>query len=187
MVESNFQQDLSIVNNEIRSFIASLYKFFASNIENCDRKIIIEQIFHIISGVEVLLYKIDARRHELGLSISEVLDSDIAVGIIDPNAQSSMSVDPDPAKTRYNTSSVPAKSTYNKSSNRTFDVPEEHVGRQTFIAPGKRFNKTQVDNQDSINFREDFGGSFNVRAGTTGNLKRAQPCDDFQGLFKFED
>lgn len=173
LVESNFQQDLIIINNEIRGFMASLYKFFVSRIESRDCELILEQMSDVILGVKILLYKIELRRHAVSLSFPEFSNSDICVGVTDPNSSSFMAMDTDPGRTRRNTNSNRTSYTFNESFDRTYDMAGEAVGGTTLNMTAKpavlfECNKTQAEIQKDI----DLGGSLNDGTGSMCNFRR---------------
>lgn len=183
LVENNFQQDLNIINNEIRSFIASLYKFFATNTENCDHKMIMEQMSDVLSGVEVLLYKIEIRRHERHLSFSELVDSDIHGRVVNPNASSYMTIDTDPARTRRNTNSnltSTINSTFNE--NTYGDLSRKPVGRSF-----AQEEKIQDRDHEKGDLARSLNEGLDNLIEAAGNLRRAQPFSNIHGLFNFEE
>lgn len=179
LVESNFQQDLNIINNEIRSLIASLYKFFVSQIDKCDQKIVLDLMSYLIDSVDIILAKIETRRHELNLNITEIPDTDIT--------------DIDPSREQRNTNSIHTKSTINDSLNETFDVPPKPDGR-TFNASWIPTNRTRTEinksnriGQEERNLIKSLTDQMNSLISDATGEHSSQPSCDFHGLFKFND
>lgn len=175
----NFHQEMKVVVNEIRGFIAMLYKFFSRDAEVSEWPLALEQLREIKTGVEVLLLKIELRGYELQNSTGE-LDIDSS------RRENTADMLPD---TYYSAEFQNIFDNLSRPSNagRTFNIA---VGRKSSDRSNRSANN-QAEGQErragtSGNIESEFLNLLSPENAAASNMKRYRNFSNLHALFDLE-
>lgn len=167
----SFQQDLDIVNNELRGFIVSLYKFFSES-KDCDWPMIYDELNNMNAQVEILLEQIKVRQERIMISTRNVRETLSTLEESESEEYPTMSNPFDFTPSTIGSSSLPFNDEIKKNSEVLNDINNRLKNLKDEIG---------IDFDTSGSLAEGFGNMM----GKIGNLKRAKNYSNLAGLFDF--
>lgn len=169
-----YQQDISILCNQLKRFVVELVKFFCDN-QNCDWALIYQQLNVIKSKTQTVINRIEMRRQEIE-------------GARDPNSFHGRTY------TQFSSDFLDVESENNddnyNSSHNPFSVTEFDENGQTIEEEIENSRRAlESIHERLVNLRDHIGidaenaieGIANVM-GTIGNLRRTRNYSNLHGL-----
>jgi hypothetical protein len=167
---SDLQQDLNIVNNEIRGFIISLFRFFSESKIN-DGPLVYEELNNMKGQLAILLEQIKVRQERLKIENENVQDTFLGYEDID----SGWTTLSDPFEFASSSGGGSDLQAFTEEIKKNSEVLDEVNNRMANLK-----GNIGID-ISSTNSAEGFANVM----GELGNLRRAKNYSNLAGLFDF--
>lgn len=165
----NFKQETKAVVNEIRGFIAMLYKFMTSDAQTRDRLLTLQQLEEIKFNVERILFKIELRHVENQWTQEMVETFDSTPSDLFPESYESSDEDQQGEIGNVNAGT-------------TFDVSVGRTNNETNRSAARNKTRGHEKTETSGSLEGIISNALNARS----NLHRAKNYSNIHALFELE-